>query len=96
MIIEKDSHPEFYAGANADIDQVAEQLTTSSFAVRKYVYIKANAGNTGDVYVGLAGVSASNGYPLDAGEEVKIPVDDPSKIWVIGSADNQGVKWIAV
>ena len=37
-----------------------------------------------------------DGYPLDAGEEVKIPIDDPSKIYVIGSADNQGVKWFAV
>lgn len=96
MIIEKETHPEFYAGVNSDIDQTAEQLTDLSVPVRKYVLVKANAANTGDVYVGRAGVSASNGYPLDAGEEVKIPIDDPSKIYVIGSADNQGVKWLAV
>lgn len=96
MILEKESHPEFHVGVNSDIDQVAEQLTTISVVARKYVYIKANAGNSGDVYVGRQGVSASNGYPLDAGEKVIIPVDDPSKIWVIGSADNQGVKWVAV
>lgn len=95
-VIEKESHPEFHVGVNSDIDQVAEQLTTTSVVARKYVYIKANSGNSGDVYVGRQGVSASNGYPLDAGEEVIIPVDDPSKIWVIGSADNQGVKWVAV
>jgi hypothetical protein len=96
MIIEKESHPEFHVGVNSDIDTTAEKLTDLSVTVRKYVYVKADAGNAGVVYVGKAGVSASNGYPLAAGEDVKIPVDDPSKIYVIGSQADQGVKWLAV
>ncbi len=74
MIIEKETHTDFYVGVNSDIDTTAEQLTDLSVTVRKYVYIKANAGNAGTVYVGNAGVSSSNGCPLAAGEEVKIPM----------------------
>lgn len=97
MIIEKQTHTSFVASVNADVDQVAEQLTTISMPAYMYVLVEAAAGNGGTVYVGhSSAVSASNGWPLAAGENVQIPVDDPSKIWVIGSADNQAVKWLAV
>lgn len=78
------------------IDQTAVALTDLAFKFSYGVTVKADAGNTGFVYVGDASVSATNGFQLDGGEEVFLAVDDPSKIYIIGSADNQDVSWIGV
>lgn len=86
---------EMHAG-HIQIDQVAVQLTPLAFKFTHGVTVKADAGNTGFVYVGDAAVSATNGFQLDGGEDVFIAVDDPSKIYIIGSADNQDVSWIGV
>lgn len=85
---------EFKAGA-ISVDQAAVRLTVAGFQAWSYVLLQASADNTDIVYVGHdAHVSASNGWPLDAGESVEIPIDDPSKIWIIGGADDQTVKWL--
>jgi methylaspartate ammonia-lyase len=78
------------------VDQAAVAMTSLSFKFTQGVNIKAHAGNTGFVYVGDAAVSSTNGFQLDNGEEVFLAIDDPSKIYVIGSADNQDVSWIGV
>lgn len=97
MIIEKQTHPEFKVGVNADVDQVAEQLTNLAFRAYMFVRVQAATGNLGNIYVGHnAGVTSANGWALDAGEHVDIPIDDPTKIWVIADADNQAVKWFVV
>lgn len=88
--IGKESKYDFDHGSKASIGATALQLTTSTAVADKGVLIKASAANGGIVYVGKSdvtagGTEATNGYPLAAGEEVVIPCDTPSKIYVIGS-----------
>ena len=90
-------------GRNNDIDQAAEPLTTDSIKVRTGVRIGALAANTGTVYVGLnfPTVAADTGIQLAAGTSQSFDVGtfndapgeygDLADIYVIGSADNQGV-----
>jgi len=87
-------------GSNLDVDLVAEQMVSISFACKNGACIKAGSSNTGIVYVGLAGVTAgtepnTDGFPLSAGDSVSIEVMDVNLIYVIASAVNQKVFWIA-
>lgn len=83
-------------GANADIDQVAEQLANVQTTLQRGAWIKALSTNSGIVYVGLEGVTTATGYPLSAGQELAIPVDKLSNVYVIASADNQAVRYIGI
>jgi hypothetical protein len=49
------------------------------------------------VYVGHGnGVSTTNGFQLDAGERVEIPIDSLDKVWVVGGAASQGYSWLVI
>lgn len=83
------------AGAKASIGGSSVQLTTTSINLSSGVWIKALAGNTNTVYVGTSsGVTTSTGYPLAASESVFIAINDLSKIWFIGGASGQEIRYI--
>ena len=75
----------------------AVRLSAASVSCTRGVYVKAAPGNTGVVYIGAqSGVTAgttdaTDGYPLSAGHEVYIPINDVNKVWAIGSAASQKV-----
>jgi hypothetical protein len=71
------------------------QLTATATPAKKGVLVKALAANTAPVYVGGPTVSITNGYELSPTEEVFIPVDDASKIYVV-AASAQQVCWLVV
>lgn len=80
-------------GQNTDIDAAAEALAAST-VVLTGVRIKALAANSGTIYLGNdSSVTASNGYPLAAGEECSFDVGwfsgNLANIYAIGSAANQ-------
>lgn len=62
----------------------------------RFVTIRAQAGNVGNVYLGMAGVTVpgeatntTGGYPLDAGEAITLPLSQGlSDIYMI--CDNAG------
>ena len=88
-------------GSNLDIDTTAEQITTTSFAVKRGVAVKADAANSGIVYIGNSDVTAgttagTDGIPLSAGESVEMEVDNPNKLYAIASANDQKVYWMAL
>jgi len=98
MIITRD---DWDHGSNLDVGTTAEALTTTSFKCAKSILIKADAGNTGIVYVGQSDVTAgdtaaTDGIPLAAGEALELEVSDISNIYVIASVTAQKVYWIAV
>jgi len=69
----------------------------ASRSVLKYVIIKADFTNTNDVFVGTSGVTTTTGFRLDAGEATPpIPIDELSKVHVIGGAALQGYSWLAI
>lgn len=91
----KEAIEEFRAG-NGTVGVTSQQLG-NPHAVTMFVAVKADVGNSNDIFVGDSGVSATNGFRLDAGEVTpSIPIDDVGKVFVIGGAASQGYSWIAV
>ncbi len=72
----------------------AAAITTSEWNCRRGVGLKAAADNSGTIYVGNADVTpgdaaATDGWPLAAGEELFLPLDDPTSVHAIASAADQ-------
>ena len=91
----------FDTGANLDVDTSAEVLTSTDFDTTQGVMITADSSNSGIVYIGNSDVDAgatdaTSGLPLSAGESLFFSANNPSSIFVIGSAVNQKVYWLAV
>jgi hypothetical protein len=91
----------FRHGRKSAVGTTAVQLTTAAAHQSKGVQLKADAANSGTVYVGNSNVTAgttdaTDGFPLAGGEGLFVPVDDPSKVYVIGSAAGQNVFWFAL
>lgn len=89
---------DFEHGSNLDVDTAAEQLPnqTAKFGVT----VKAARANTGLIYVGKSDVTAgttdaTDGFELGAGESLFLPVSNANLIYVIGSANNQKIFWVA-
>lgn len=96
MDIQKTAIEEFKAG-HGSVGTSAAQVDTSAIRAAKGVNIKADLTNGNNLYVGHdSGVSSSNGYLLDAGEEVFIQIDSLDKVWIIGGASSQGYSWLVV
>lgn len=95
MDIQKTAVTEFKAG-HGTIGLTAAAAGLGFVAV-KGVKIKADLANANNVYVGHdENVSASNGFVLDAGEEVFIEIDSLEKVWVIGGAADQGYSYLVI
>ena len=95
MNIERETSDVFLHGTtNLTTANTAVQLSTYTEA-RKGIRIKAPAGNSGIIYVGLhKSVTASNGYPLSANESVFVPFLDVSQVWVFNATANDEASWI--
>lgn len=91
----------FDHGSNQDIDTTAEQITSTSFACKFGVTVKADITNTGIIYVGnsdvtASGTAATDGFPLSAGETLTLEVNNPNLLYAIASTTNQKIFWSAV
>ena len=89
------TQPDFAYGQTT-IGTIETQLTTVSTPCKKGVLAKALSTNTGIVYIGKAGVTATTGYELTAGEAVSLEIDNVSKVFAIASVADQKVCWIGV
>lgn len=92
----------FSHGSKSGIGTSAVQLTTTSSSARQGVLVKAGADNAGRIYPGTSSSVTANsnddtdGFELSAGDSVVVEVDDPSKIFIIGSAADQKAFWIGL
>ena len=91
----------FDTGANLDVDTSAEVLTATDFDTSQGVIITADSDNSGTVFIGNSDVTAgaandTSGIPITAGESIFFSASNPNVIYVIGSAVNQKVYWLAV
>lgn len=89
----------FSHGAKSAIGTTAVALVSAPRRAARGVQLKAAAGNTANVFVGGAGVTAgtldaTDGLPLAAGEGLMIPVDDASKIFLRAASGSQKVFFI--
>lgn len=95
MEIQKETVPEFKTGH--DTIGTTPAVAGVELLALKYVRIKADLGNSDNVYVGnTPSVSSENGFQLDAGEHVDIPVDSLAKVFVVGDAADQGFSYLVV
>ena len=64
------------------------------------VLITAKPANTGNVYLGwdntVSSTAGTYGKLLAAGEDVWLPVDDPSKVWLDVSVNGEGVDFFII
>lgn len=92
----------FATGSNLDIDTTAEQLVASSVACKFGVTVKSATTNTGTVYIGASSsvtagtTAATDGFPLEPGESVTVPVNNINLLYGIASAADQKVFLMAV
>ena len=93
----------FSTGSKSNINSTASQLVSSSSDAKKGVFVMADTGNSGYIYFGgantvTAGTNGStDGIPLSGGDNAFIPVDDPSKVFLItGESGNQSAYWMSI
>jgi len=72
---------------------VTAQPVTLAFQMQRHVLIKADAGNTGTIFIGGPSVTAALGWPLAAGEEVPLETD-VSKIGICADAADQKYSYL--
>jgi len=61
----------------------------SDNAISLSVTIKSMDSNDGVVYLGIFGVTNSNGFELSAGESISISIDNTNRLYAIASSINQ-------
>ena len=77
-------------------DALTRPLSNHSRRLLKGVRVKALTANTIPIYVGPSSVSLTTGFHLDAGEEVLIEIDDPSKVHLVAQPTQGQGQRIAV
>ena len=84
MDIQQESLQEFVVG-HGGADAASKPLVATGYAPKAYksVRVRAATANTIVIYVGPAGVTTDSGYPLPAGEELEVKIENPSKIHVV-------------
>ena len=98
MDIYKTALNEFSTG-HSNVAAVSKQIVASGYArdALNGITVRADTANTGTLFVGPnAGVSATNGYQIPAGEEVVIPVDSPAKVWIMGVTTGNSIQVVTV
>lgn len=90
----------FITGRKSCDESATVQIIATSTPLQFGVTVKAHSQNPCRVYVGLSTetpgtVEATDGYPLEEGEAVFIPVDNANKVYVIAEeAQTCNVSWI--
>ena len=72
----------------------AEPLAASQTLVSG-VYIKALSGNTEDIFVGPATVTAATGFVLAADDLVFLEIADLATVYIDAAEDGEGVSYLA-
>lgn len=88
------------------VGTTAVQLTIFSHKFLKGLLIRAPGDedpvpNTNLIWIGTAKVTADSnegtgGIPLPPGESLNLPVNDPSKVYIVSDAASQEVSWMGV
>jgi len=93
-VISRDVSSKFVTGQGT-VGTSATVLTSTEFAVTREVKLLPNLSNTGEIYLGnTSSITTSSGQRIPA-TGIKIPIDSPTKIYLIASAASQGYSWSA-
>lgn len=89
-----------YSGSKSGIGGTAAQLTTTSIKLYNGLTVFASGSNGGVVAVAAnSGITyntdpANDGFPLVAGASIFLPINDPSKVYVVASTNGNVVYWV--
>jgi len=84
-----------YHGKTAVATPGTQVVLAASQAILSGVTIKAEADNTGIIYVGASAVSSADGFELAAGEQVFIEIANLATVWIDASVGTDGVTYVA-
>ena len=87
--------PAIYHGKKTVTAAGTDETLASTQAILSGVTIKAEASNTGIMYVGTENVSSSDGFELAAGEQLFLEVANLTTVWLDCSVSGDGVTYIA-
>ncbi len=62
----------------------------------KIAIIKALPANTNNIYLGDSAVSSANGHVLDAGDDVKVPIDNLNRLYIDADTAGEGVSYLVL
>ena len=71
-------------------------IQLSNNALNYSVTVKSMDANTASIFVGVSGVTTSNGFELGAGESISLSVDNTNRLFVIASDINQKICVIGI
>jgi hypothetical protein len=96
-----DSVGSFDHGRKSSVGTSVVPLTTVGGKAARGVQVKAAVSNTGTVYVGNSDVTAdsadaTDGFPLAPGDGLFLPIDDPTRVYLVASAAGQKVFFVVV
>ena len=84
------------SGQNTAVSNATPEVLATDQKCRR-VMLKAMPANTGIIYVGKSSptLSASNGWPLSAGEESPwLEVENVNEVYVLASVDGEDVAYV--
>jgi len=87
------THGTINHGQNDTVSNSTAEVLTSSTAC-KHVDIMAAIANTGIIYVGGSGVTATTGIALYPGDTYSIDIDNLTDIYVLSSVDGENVQYV--
>jgi len=79
------------SGSPVDLNDGGGSITVPNGATLR---VKGLPSNSGNAYVGPAGVTTGTGYPLAAGEETTLDVSDVASVYVDVDTGGEGVAWV--
>jgi len=93
-VVDTQQPPSLFNGQTTVPISDSVQISTTQ-PLRSGVNIKSHQQNTGLVFIGAAGVTILTGYPLSAGEEIFLEVDDAMMPHIIAETSGQTACWTA-
>jgi len=92
--VEVKGHSSLDEGNNATISSSSATQLTGSSTPCKHVDVMAAIANTGIIYIGGAGVTASTGIALYAGDVYSLDIENVNLLYAIASVNNEDVQWV--
>jgi hypothetical protein len=80
--------------ASATVTTAGTRIQLPANTIRT-ITIKGKAANVGIIYVGSSDVTASNGFPIAAGDTISLDLANSDLVWLDSSVSGEGVNWIA-
>ena len=85
------SYSTIASGQNDTVGTSAEVLTSSTPC--KHVDLMASVSNTGIIYVGGSGVTASTGIALYSGDVYSLDIDNLNDIYVVATVNGENIQF---